>query len=48
MRTMLHLPSSVISNNFNQLKLKLGLESKWKCTWIFNKTAVPKGMHFIM
>lgn len=48
MSTMFCLPDSIISNNFNQLKLKLDLESKRKCTWTFNEIAMLEGMRFIM
>lgn len=48
MSTIFHLSNTITSSNFNQLKLKLDLESKWKCIWTFHETAVTKGMHFTM
>jgi len=47
MSTMCRSPDTIISNNFNQLKLKLDLVRKWKRTWTFNVTAVPTGMQLV-
>lgn len=47
MSTMRRLPDTIISNNFNQLKLKLDLVRKWKRTRTFNVIVVPKGMQLV-